>query len=166
MNHYVILEISTTASFDEIKDAYRRLAKQHHPDLNNGSDESVAKFKAINEAFYVLNDPLRRAKYDSLQFINRPASTKAEKRAENIRKNRKNPLNFTIDVDVGEVDLWAQTFARLKDEEIDDQRKQKIAREQAKLRQKLRQKVKNERVDLKGKHKRAKWWEAWDIIDP
>ena len=162
MNHYEILEINTTASLEEIKDAYRRLAKQHHPDLNGGSIESTIKFKAINEAFYVLNDPLKRAKYDSLQFINHPPTSKAEKRAANVEKNKKNPLNYTIDVDVGEVDLWAQTFARLKEEEIENQRKQKILHEQIKLRRKkeLRRKVRNERVNLKY------WWQTWDVLDP
>lgn len=60
-NHYDTLGISKTATQDEIKKAYRKLAMQHHPD--RGGDE--AKFKAINEANDVLGDPQKRATYDA-----------------------------------------------------------------------------------------------------
>ena len=63
MDYYKILGISKTASQDEIKKAYRKLARQHHPDTNPGAD-SNKKFQQINEANEVLSDPEKRKKYD------------------------------------------------------------------------------------------------------
>ena len=61
---YKILELNESASPDEIKAAYRRLAKVHHPDLNKGNANSEALFKKINEANDTLGDPQKRATYD------------------------------------------------------------------------------------------------------
>lgn len=56
--------MSRSASDEEIKKAYRRLAKQYHPDRNPGDNEAEEKFKRINEAYDVLSDPQRRSNYD------------------------------------------------------------------------------------------------------
>src|SRR5512146_2162697 len=61
---YRTLGVDRTASDDEIKRAYRKLAMQFHPDRNNGSAEAEAKFKEITEAYDVLRDPNKRATYD------------------------------------------------------------------------------------------------------
>ncbi len=61
---YVILCIERTATDDDIKQSYRRLAMQYHPDKNAGSKESEEKFKEISEAYDVLRDPQKRAAYD------------------------------------------------------------------------------------------------------
>jgi molecular chaperone DnaJ len=61
---YNTLGVSRTASDDEIKRAYRKLAMQFHPDRNNGSAEAEEKFKEITEAYDVLRDPNKRAAYD------------------------------------------------------------------------------------------------------
>ncbi|MCK9575535.1 MAG: molecular chaperone DnaJ [Clostridia bacterium] len=63
-NYYDILGVSKTASADEIKSAYRKLAKQYHPDLNKASD-ATAKFKDINEAYEILGDEQKRSNYDN-----------------------------------------------------------------------------------------------------
>ena len=61
---YDTLGVSNTATDDEIKKAYRKLAMQYHPDRNNGSRDAEEKFKQITEAYDVLRDPNKRAAYD------------------------------------------------------------------------------------------------------
>ena len=63
-DYYTILGVSKTASQDEIKKNYRKLAMQYHPDRNPGDKEAEAKFKDINEAYEVLKDEQKRAAYD------------------------------------------------------------------------------------------------------
>jgi molecular chaperone DnaJ len=63
-DYYEVLGVNKSSNEDEIKKAYRKLAKQHHPDVNQGNKESEAKFKEINEAYEVLSDKDKKAKYD------------------------------------------------------------------------------------------------------
>jgi len=63
-DYYEILGVTKDSSKEEIKKAYKKLAKQYHPDLNNHSKESEAKFKEINEAFSVLGDDKKKSNYD------------------------------------------------------------------------------------------------------
>ncbi|HBF44402.1 MAG TPA: molecular chaperone DnaJ [Clostridiales bacterium] len=63
-NYYDILGVSKTASQDEIKSAYRKLARQYHPDLHPNDEACAKKFKEINEANEILSDPEKRKKYD------------------------------------------------------------------------------------------------------
>ena len=63
-DYYDVLGVSKSASADELKRAYRKLAKQHHPDRNQGDKSAEAKFKEVQAAYDVLKDSKKRAKYD------------------------------------------------------------------------------------------------------
>jgi len=65
-DYYEILGVSRTATADEIKKAFRKLARIHHPDVAKNKVTGEAKFKEINEAYEVLSDPEKRRKYDQL----------------------------------------------------------------------------------------------------
>ena len=63
-DYYQILGVARGVDAKEIKKAYRKLARQYHPDINPNSKESEAKFKEINEAYQVLSDDEKRKFYD------------------------------------------------------------------------------------------------------
>jgi curved DNA-binding protein len=66
-DYYEILGVTVTADREAIQQAYRRLARKHHPDVNPGNKDAEEKFKTINEAYQVLSDAIKRKKYDELQ---------------------------------------------------------------------------------------------------
>ena len=65
-DYYKILGVSKTATTEEIKKAYRKLAVKYHPDKNQGNKAAEEKFKEANEANDVLSDPEKRKKYDEV----------------------------------------------------------------------------------------------------
>lgn len=65
-DYYKILGVDRKADQKALSQAFRRLARQHHPDVNPGNKQAEARFKEINEAYQVLGDPERRAKYDQV----------------------------------------------------------------------------------------------------
>ena len=86
VNYYEILGVDISAESAEIKAAYRKLARQYHPDVCGNDEENVAKFKKITEAYEVLSDSAQKQKYDMLKGI--IAERKARQERINAEKAR------------------------------------------------------------------------------
>ena len=70
-DYYEVLGLSKGASESEIKSAFRKMALKYHPDRNPGDKEAEEKFKEVNEAYGILSDPEKKAKYDQFGFAER-----------------------------------------------------------------------------------------------
>ena len=77
-DYYEVLGVEKSATPDDIKKAYRKLAKQYHPDLNPNNKEAEAKFKEVNEAYEILSDAEKKEKYDRFGFAGVDPSYAAE----------------------------------------------------------------------------------------
>jgi molecular chaperone DnaJ len=71
MDYYEIMVVPRAASDDEIKRAYRKLARMYHPDVNPDDEKSVEKFKEIQNIYDVLSDPHKKMQYDQLGYVGR-----------------------------------------------------------------------------------------------
>ncbi|MEK7833584.1 MAG: DnaJ domain-containing protein, partial [Acidobacteriota bacterium] len=80
-DYYKALGVSRTATADDIRKAYRRLARKHHPDVNPGDKSAEEKFKKISEANDVLSDPKKREVYDKFGNYNDTLRDAAERGA-------------------------------------------------------------------------------------
>jgi len=94
VNYYEILGVSVSADNAEIKSAYRKLARQYHPDVCGNDEESVKKFKKISEAYEVLIDTEQRKKYNMLkgiyaERIEKTENTEKNEKAEEVNKETK-----------------------------------------------------------------------------
>ena len=88
MTWYEILELQERANDHEVKSAYRRLARLHHPDRNPGDPDSAQRFKRVAQAYECLSDSVRRAAYDAgLQSRREAARQRAEQLQELLRRS-------------------------------------------------------------------------------
>jgi DnaJ-class molecular chaperone len=74
LDYYKVLGVPRNASAEDIKKAYRRLARRYHPDVNPGDGQSEERFKQISEAFEVLSEPKKREIYDRLGYYSEHAA--------------------------------------------------------------------------------------------
>ena len=94
-NHYATLGLHRRCTDEQIRIAYRLLAKQHHPDLNGGSADSIEQTQALNAAHEVLGDPDRRKAYD--QELNKIAPPRQPVRPARIQKNLAQDVHLRLD---------------------------------------------------------------------
>lgn len=86
-DHYATLGLHRDCTDAQIRNAYRLLAKQHHPDVNGGARAAVAQTQALNAAYEILSDPERRRDYDrELAARSKPAAARADKAMLNVTK--------------------------------------------------------------------------------
>lgn len=96
--YYRTLGVQPDASQDDLKKAYRSLAKKYHPDLHPGDHEAEARFKEINEAYEVLSDPDKRKEYDTKQQTTRQTTQhrQASNKAKSATRTPKGgPVDFS-----------------------------------------------------------------------
>ena len=91
-DYYKILGVSQNCTEQELKSAYRKLARKFHPDVAGDSSEVVSKFKEINEAYEILSDKVKRAEYDTINRFYNYSSTK--QKDENKQKTASAPNDF------------------------------------------------------------------------
>ncbi|PSP15815.1 MAG: molecular chaperone DnaJ [Cyanobacteria bacterium QS_8_64_29] len=94
-NYYELLNVSPEASTEQIKQAYRRLARRYHPDLNPGDKDAEETFKAIGEAYDVLCDERKRAQYDQTmrRSRHRRGAPRRRRRESRTQRARQVPLD-------------------------------------------------------------------------
>src|SRR3954471_20400550 len=109
-DYYEVLGVSKSASAEEIKKAYRKLARKHHPDANRNDPSAEAKFKEVQEAYDALSDPKKREAYDQFGHAGvnqsdaaRAAAAAASRGAGGFRYLQQMIGGGTVDF--GEVDL-------------------------------------------------------------
>lgn len=102
-DYYRILGVPEDADESTIKKAFRKLAKQYHPDTNNGNPEAEKKFREINEAYSVLSDEGKRKEYDESRKVGQNSFGENEKQSTRKKSQTANPFagftaqNFKMD---------------------------------------------------------------------
>ena len=110
IDYYKTLGISKTASADEIKKAYRKLARKYHPDMNPNDKEAEKKFKELNEANEVLSNPENRAKYDKYGENWKHGEQYEQAQQQQRQQYQGNPAGGFSEADFGEGEDFSDFF--------------------------------------------------------
>src|SRR5215212_7755788 len=94
-DYYQVLGVGRKATDDEIRKAYRKLARKHHPDVNPGDKTAEDKFKKLSEAYDVLSDPKKRQVYDRLGYYSDAAANAAEQGFPGTGGGGQRPVDFS-----------------------------------------------------------------------
>ena len=94
-NHYATLGLERACTHAEVRDAYRLLAKRHHPDVNRNAEEARLRTQQLNAAYEVLSDPVRRAEYD--RELNRASQAAASGRSVRLERNIRHEVRLRIE---------------------------------------------------------------------
>lgn len=108
-DYYKILQVEKNASPDEIKKSFRKLAKKFHPDSNSGNKEAEEKFKEVNEAYSILGDESKKARYD-LDISNQSESNLNRFNKKNTSKERNKSNNKMSESDFMKTDNMFENF--------------------------------------------------------
>jgi DnaJ-class molecular chaperone len=96
-NYYDILQVKNSASADDIKKSYRKLARQYHPDVNPGNKQAEEHFKLVNEAYATLSDSALRSAYDARLKGTSAATAGQPGRPQPVRQRTPPPVRSPFD---------------------------------------------------------------------
>ena len=118
-DYYKILDIPEFSTTEEIKNAYRKLARKWHPDVAGNSSDVIARFKEINEAYEILSDGIKKADYDRARRFYNYSSANTQKETKSYNKNSTHP-NFkeTTQKEEKKNSFWEDIFKTHKSEEV------------------------------------------------
>lgn len=99
MNPYEVLNLTPTATKEEIRKAYRSLARKYHPDANPNNKAAEEKFKQINDAYTILSDDVKKADYDRGQRQQKEQQQRGSVKNQQARPRPKRTANPNVKVD-------------------------------------------------------------------
>lgn len=119
-DYYKILDIPEFSTTEEIKNAYRKLARKWHPDVAGNSSDVIARFKEINEAYEILSDGIKKADYDRARRFYNYSSSNFQRETKSYNKTSTNPDNFkeTTQREEKRNSFWEDIFKTHKSEEV------------------------------------------------
>ena len=124
-DYYKILDIPEFSTTEEIKNAYRKLARKWHPDVAGNSSDVIARFKEINEAYEILSDGIKKADYDRARRFYNYSSSNFQRETKAYNKTSTNPNNFkeTTQREEKRNSFWEDIFKTHKSEEVKSPKK-------------------------------------------
>lgn len=124
-DYYKILDISEFSTTEEIKSAYRKLARKWHPDVAGNSPDIIEHFKEINEAYEILSDSIKKSDYDKARKFYNYSASNSQKEAKSYDKSSTNPNSYkkTTSSEKKASAFWEDIFKTHKTEEVKSPKK-------------------------------------------